>query len=168
MSRSNAHVRSTRDIPIGAGREPPLAAHLITPRAFYTHHGIYIGNGRVIHYAGLARGLWRAPVEEVSLDRFARGRALRIRRDRRLFDCGEVVERARSRLGERRYRVLTNNCEHFCAWVLLGECRSRQVERLRAAPRVLGRALTRMLGQYVGVIAARARLCCHPASLWYT
>jgi Lecithin retinol acyltransferase len=29
------------------GEEPPLAAHLITPRALYTHHGIYVGNGRV-------------------------------------------------------------------------------------------------------------------------
>ena len=25
---------------------------------------------------------------------------------------------ARSRLGERSYRILTNNCEHFCEWCL--------------------------------------------------
>jgi hypothetical protein len=53
-----------------------------------------------------------------------------------------VVERVRSRLGERRYRVLTNNCEHFCAWALRDERRSRQVERLRATPRALGRAIS--------------------------
>jgi hypothetical protein len=35
-------------------------------------------------------------------------------------------------LGENRYRVLTNNCEHFCAWALRDERRSMQVERLRA------------------------------------
>jgi hypothetical protein len=53
-----------------------------------------------------------------------------------------VVERVRSRLGERRYRVLTNNCEHFCAWALRDDRRSRQVERIRATPRVLKRAIS--------------------------
>ena len=122
---------------LGAGEEPPLASHLVSPRRFYSHHGIYVGNGRVIHYAGLAYGLRYGPVEDVSLERFAHGRRIRIRHDTVRFDRREVVERARSRLGESRYRVLTNNCEHFCAWVLRNESRSKQVERLRALPRVL-------------------------------
>jgi Lecithin retinol acyltransferase len=29
--------------------EPPLATHLVTPRALYSHHGIYVGRRRVIH-----------------------------------------------------------------------------------------------------------------------
>lgn len=29
----------------------PLGAHLVSPRKRYRHHGIYVGNGRVIHYA---------------------------------------------------------------------------------------------------------------------
>ena len=41
-----------------------------------------------------------------------------------------MIERARSRLGENRFRILTNNCEHFCAWVLRDERYSHQVERL--------------------------------------
>jgi lecithin:retinol acyltransferase len=141
MFRRTGHALVTHDSRLEPGDEPPLASHLVTPRALYTHHGIYIGNGRVIHYAGLARGLWRAPVEDVSLDCFARGRAIRIRRDRRVFDRGEVVERARSRLGERSYRILTNNCEHFCAWALRGESRSWQVERFIRLPRAAWRRL---------------------------
>ena len=121
--------------------EPPLAAHLVTPRALYTHHGIYVGNGRVVHYAGLAYGWWRGPVEDVSLERFASGHAIRVLHDRRRFDRRAVVERARSRLGERRYRVLTNNCEHFCAWALRDECCSWQVERVLRVPRAAWRAL---------------------------
>jgi Lecithin retinol acyltransferase len=31
--------------------------------------------------------------------------------------------------GENRYRVLRNNCEHFCEWFLRGESRGYQVER---------------------------------------
>lgn len=127
------------------GEEPPLASHLVTPRALYTHHGIYVGNGRVIHYAGLAYGLRRGPVEDVSLERFARGHAIRVRHDTRSFDRGAVVERARSRLGECRYRILTNNCEHFCAWVLRAEWRSTQVDLFRTSPQVLSRAICSLL-----------------------
>jgi hypothetical protein len=125
------------DLHLAPGDEPPLASHLVTPRALYTHHGIYVGDGRVVHYAGLAHRLRRRPVEQISLEHFAHGRTIWIRDDQRRFGSGEAVERARSRLGESRYRILTNNCEHFCAWVLRDECRSDQVERLCAAPRVI-------------------------------
>ena len=138
--RSNQHGEECLfpgDSLLGVGEEPPVASHLVTPRSFYSHHGIYIGNGRVIHYAGLACGLRYGPVEDVSLERFANGHCIRIRHDAVRFDRREVVERARLRLGERRYRVLTNNCEHFCAWVLRNESRSNQVERLRAIPQVI-------------------------------
>jgi hypothetical protein len=134
---------SARDSLLRAGEEPPIASHLISKRAFYTHHGIYAGNGRVIHYAGLAYGWGRGPVEDVPLDRFAHGHRIRVRRDLCRFDPCAVVERARSRLGERSYHVLTNNCEHFCAWALRDESRSQQVERLLCAPRVLCEAIVR-------------------------
>jgi len=123
--------------------EPPLASHLVSPRIFYEHHGIYVGNGRVIHYGGLARGLRHGPVEEISLERFAGGHQVRVRPGTRLFDRCEVVARARSRLGERSYRILTNNCEHFCAWALRDERRSGQVERLGAMPRALYTSIDR-------------------------
>jgi cytochrome c5 len=45
------------------------------------------------------------------------------------FPGVEAVTRARSRLGEDRYRVWTNNCEHFVHWCLSGIPRSTQVER---------------------------------------
>jgi HRAS-like suppressor 3 len=41
----------------------------------------------------------------------------------------EVVRRTRSRLGENDYRLLTNNCEHFCSWCLNGVSHSAQVQR---------------------------------------
>src|ERR1700733_10366617 len=82
-------------------REPPLGAHVVTPRRGYTHHGIYVGLGRVVHYRGLSRGLGRGPVEEVSLSEFAQGRPIWLRlEDSPWPNRDEVVRRARSRLGE--------------------------------------------------------------------
>jgi hypothetical protein len=109
-----------------------LGAHLVTPRRGYTHHGIYVGSNRVVHYAGWSRAaLTCRPVEEVSLEEFAGRRGVMQRQDSPLrFGPAEVVARARSRLGEDRYRIATNNCEHLCHWCRSGENRSAQVERL--------------------------------------
>jgi hypothetical protein len=112
-------------------RELPLGAHVVTPRHGYKHHGIYVGRGRVVQYGGLSRGFRLGPVEEVSVTQFAQGRPMWIRPGE--FggaDRPEVVSRARSRLGEDRYHLLTNNCEHFCEWCVHGEHRSRQVDEL--------------------------------------
>ena len=115
------------------GLEPPPGAHLGTPRLGYVHHGIYVGGGYVVHYAGYERGLLRRPVEEVELAQFRDGRSLWLATNvKPIFDHSEVIQRARSRLGESRYRLLTNNCEHFCEWCLNGKQRSYQVEALLA------------------------------------
>jgi hypothetical protein len=128
------------DVPLAAKEEPSLGSHLLTPRHGFIHHGIYVGFGRVIHYKSVVRQLHRGPLEEVSLASFALGRAIWVRAHAAPhFDCTEVTRRARSRLGEDRYRLLSNNCEHFCEWCLQDERRSYQVERLLALPRRLAR-----------------------------
>ena len=122
--------------------------HLIIYRRGYTHHGIYLGDGRVVHYAGRIKyphGL----IEEISLAEFSEGRALRAEKWRTgRFNGNEIVRRARSRLGERRYDLLTNNCEHFCNWCRLGENRSFQVELLTAPARLLRSAALRVCTTY--------------------
>ncbi len=138
------------DVALSPESEPPLGAHIVTPRRGYSHHGIYVGQGRVVQYGGLSRGLRRGPVEEVSLSQFAQGRPICHRPGESLwFDRDEVVRRARTRLGENRYNVLTNNCEHFCEWCVRGEHRSYQVDeiimRCSRAWRGLGEVLDRSL-----------------------
>jgi hypothetical protein len=123
---------------------------LVTPRRGYTHYGIYVGEGKVVQYGGMARGLRRAPVEEVSLEEFAAGRPVWVHHGRSpAFEANEVVRRARGRVGEDRYHVLTNNCEHFCEWCLRAEHRSEQVERWLSLPgRAVELALA-FLGRFV-------------------
>ena len=121
------------DEALDPGAEPPIGAHLMTPRRAYTHHGIYVGEGRVVQYGGLSRGLRRGPVEEVSLLQFARGREIWVRPEETShFNRENVIHRARLRLGEDRYHPLKNNCEHFCEWCVRGEARSYQVDELTA------------------------------------
>ena len=120
------------------------AAHLVTPRRRYVHHGIYVGAGRVIHYAGLCDSLKPLPIEDVGLDEFTDGRMLAwLPSTPRRFSAEVVVARARSRLGEDAYDLLRNNCEHFCHWCLDGRPRSEQVERFLALP---SRLVERVLG----------------------
>jgi len=102
----------------------------------YAHHGVYVGDGKVVHYAGLSRVWLARPVEEVSMAEFAQGRAIWVQpHTNPRFTPEEIVARAKSRLGEDDYRVASNNCEHFCEWCVQGESRSRQIETLRRTPR---------------------------------
>ena len=97
--------------------ELPIGAHLVTPRRFYRHHGIYAGGGRVIHYRGFKDLFRRGPVEEVTIEAFAKGGRVLVKSfPADPFAGAAAVERARSRLGEDRYRLLTNNCWHFAKW----------------------------------------------------
>jgi hypothetical protein len=135
--------------------KPSIGAHLITPRRGYTHHGIYAGHGTVLHYAGLARDFRAGPVEEVSLERFANGRPVHIEcRSTPALDEQDIVSRARSRLGENRYRLLTNNCEHFSEWSRFGTSRSPQVERLLSSAPTVIRTLVATIGR--GLVRIRS------------
>jgi hypothetical protein len=137
-ARRTATLGEQDDLPIAPSAELAPGAHLIVRHRGYTHHGIYVGGGKVVHYAGFFLSFHRGPVEEIALEDFASGRPVAVRREKPARYAPErVVERARSRLGEDRYRITTNNCEHFCEWCLRGESRSRQVERFIRWPGVV-------------------------------
>lgn len=107
--------------------------HLVTARSGYTHHGIYAGDGRVIHYSGLSDGLKAGAVEMVSLDSFGSGRPVAVRPEPlRIYKGKAAVDRALLRIGEDTYNVFTNNCEHFVNHCIFGVKVSQQVVGLAA------------------------------------
>ncbi len=56
-----------------------------------------------------------------------------------LYSPEETVARARSRVGEGRYNLATNNCEHFAIWCKTGVHESHQVNRwLERLSRIAG------------------------------
>lgn len=91
----------------------------------YKHHGIDCGDGTVIHY--------RKPsetIERTTLETFARGNPIYVAEygDGFGYIPDVVVERAESRLGEQKYNLLFNNCEHFASWCKTGVSESQQVK----------------------------------------
>lgn len=90
----------------------------------YQHHGIDVGDGSVIHY--------RKPseiIEQTSFDTFSKGNTVYVREYPQgfCFIPEVVVKRAFSRLGENKYNLLFNNCEHFATWCKTGVSESQQV-----------------------------------------
>jgi hypothetical protein len=143
---------------LARNEEPSLGVHLVTPRLGFTHHGIYVGGGNVVHYGGLSHYLPGGPVEEVSLESFMHGHTVWVRPHEAVrFDYAEVVRRARSRVGEDRYRLLSNNCEHFCEWCLHGEHRSYQVEKVLVLPRHVARMVNAVVVLVPGLRLQRVR-----------
>lgn len=97
---------------------------LLNLQGLYEHHGIDCGNGTVIHY--------RKPsetIERTSLDIFTRGNPTYIKEYPQGFSFIPeiVVQRAESRLGEKKYNLVFNNCEHFATWCKTGINDSKQV-----------------------------------------
>jgi len=115
--------------------EPPLGAHLSTPRTIYTHHGLYIGNGEVIHYSGLADGLSSGPVEKVDLTDFQYSGGVKkgykiISHPNASFAPQKIIDNAFKRLNEKDYGLITNNCEHFVHDCIYGQNKSQQVNNV--------------------------------------
>lgn len=110
-----------------------LGAHLVVKRKGCTHHGIYIGNGRVIHYACFSKAFKKDKVLETTYSKFADGAIVE---DYKLeyklkvyrYNPRDIIERAKSRLYEDKYNLVFNNCEHFANWCTHGDNYSSQCE----------------------------------------
>lgn len=97
----------------------------------YTHHGLGVGGDRVIHYSGLSNDLsTEGVIEEISLEEFAQGKEITVKPylDRH-HSCQASIIRAGLRLGEAKYHILHNNCEHFVEWCISGMHQSNQSTR---------------------------------------
>ena len=111
--------------------------HLSVTRIGYWHHGIYIGDGEVIHFNGApdaAGDLGLAIIQTDSLEFFSGDTIPEVvpYKEPR-YSAHEVVKRAHLRLGERGYSFITNNCEHFAHWCKTGVHSSEQSKNYIAA-----------------------------------
>lgn len=111
------------------------------------HHGLYVGDGQVIHLG--KSGL----VELSSLDEFSDGKAVRIID---IAGCATTaLERAYSQLGQRPYHLFHGNCEHFVNWCKTGKPSSEQVSNaIHLSTQAIAR--TGLLGKTVSKAASTA------------
>jgi len=108
-----------------------VGAHLIVKHFGYTHHGIYAGRGRVIHYSGFAHLFKKHPIEMTSLKNFSHGKKISVRHyEAPKYSGRTVVRRMRSRMHENQYHLIINNCEHLCSWAITGVESSPQVVKM--------------------------------------
>ena len=114
-----------------SSKKYPLGAHLIVYHFGYSHHGIYAGKGRVIHYSGFAHFFKKQPIEITSIQKFARGKKIIIRHyEHPKYKNRAIVRRMRSRMHENNYHLIINNCEHLCSWAITGIESSPQVVKM--------------------------------------
>lgn len=113
----------------------------------YWHHAIveriYVETDKldVIEYSNTAKeflnGNCSPPrkLNDIELAKVVRGRynfqsdVMYLMLHEHCFDRATVVERAKSKLGEKKYSPFINNCEHFAMWCKTGESSSDQVEK---------------------------------------
>ena len=108
--------------------------HLYVNRALgsFTHHGIDCGDGTVIHYKN-GDSIIRSTREF-----FSGGQPIQVRYYAQSDPPDLVLKRAFSRIGERDYHLIFNNCEHFATWCKTGQHQSNQVNQAMAASVVGG------------------------------
>jgi len=101
------------------------ADHLIVKRqhGLFHHHGIDLGDGTVAHY------LEGHQILRSSFQNFCCGEKVDVIVHANAYPTAITLQRAISRIGEERYNLLFNNCEHFANWCKTGRHKSLQVEK---------------------------------------
>ena len=143
--------------------------HLMVSCGTYQHHAIDMGDGRVIQYGGgeLSANNEVAIMPYETLTSIGEVFVL----DGPVsFSADEVIERAVSRIGEKNYSFLNNNCEHFVNWCRTGHADSRQVDRtirrlVSCAAKLSTKSTAKFISQRLGS-AADKRLTKPPTPLF--
>ena len=126
------------EIPEKVKKEPEPGDIIGDPRSLagynYEHYGVYIGDNKVIHYmtpnnSGKAED---GEVCETTLDgHFDKDKMFVLKFDKeKVLSHEETVKRAKSLIGEKKYDLISNNCEHFALWCKINIRKSYQIDSL--------------------------------------
>ncbi len=109
--------------------------HIFVKGWFYSHHGIYVGNGEVIHFDSSVKTKFSARIRRANLSLFGGGGKVRAVKYRNCDPADVVIARAETLLQGAagvRYDLLLNNCEHFATYCKTGSPNSEQVREASA------------------------------------
>ena len=96
-------------------------------RLLYSHHGIYAGEGIVIHFKGAEKEKKDPVVRKTEIEKFLNGGKLKRRDYKKRLPHAETLRIAKEHLSRRGYSLAFNNCEHFATYCAIGKKRSKQI-----------------------------------------
>ena len=117
-----------------------LGDHIYVRRRVYSHHGIYAGDGNVIHYTGEEKEKKDPLIRETDIEAFLKVGKLRRRDYKKRLPPSETLSLAKKHLSDNSYSLVFNNCEHFVTYCATGKRKSRQLRE--AVGGLVGIALT--------------------------
>jgi len=117
-----------------------LGDHIYVRRLVYSHHGIYAGDGNVIHYTGEEKEKKDPLIRETDIEAFLKDGKLRRRDYKKRLPPSESLSLAKKHLSDNSYSITLNNCEHFATYCAAGKRKSRQLRE--AVGGLVGIALT--------------------------
>lgn len=106
----------------------PKADHIFVNKGAYTHHGIDIGYGKVVHFTGEPGSKSNACIAETSIEDFACGGEIQVVEYAKCLPVNETIAVAKQRIGETGYNLVFNNCEHFARFCKTKQHESEQVK----------------------------------------
>jgi hypothetical protein len=137
--------------------------HIFVSTELYTHHGIDLGDGTVVHWTatdpgsnhllGLIGSKVQAEIRRTPLARFSQCQPMWVRQYGECDAAETVIARALSRVGDRGYHLADNNCEHFACWCKTGRHHSEQVKNV-AAVVAGGAGVVTAVGVGIAVVSA--------------
>ena len=108
----------------------------------YSHHGIYAGNGQVLHFKGAVKEKKDPTVILSDMDTFLNNGKLQRRTYKKRLPHAETLQIAQAHLARKGYSLVFNNCEHFATYCASGEKKSTQVHRIIGGMATLTLAVT--------------------------
>jgi hypothetical protein len=130
------------------------ADHIYVSHRAYTHHGIDIGDGTVVH-----RTRATGRVTRISFSEFAGNRVVHHFHSPDADDPDTVIERALTSVDAPGYCLVRGNCEHFATWCQTGRSRSSQVLRIhRQVAALSGRLMTTQVSKGAAKLTGKSLL----------
>lgn len=117
-----------------------IGDHIRVKRPYYYHHGVYVGDGMVIHFTGEKNDSVLEPekviVRKTPIEFFANGEIvekakLSFLEKRHAKDAKTRIQDAEKALGETGYDFLHNNCEDFANRICYDKKLTSQVNEVK-------------------------------------
>jgi hypothetical protein len=110
--------------------------HLVVQREWYTHHAIYMGKGRVVHFAPDPQGRVKKSVRRSSFKEFLNNsESVSVRQYKKATLAAEETCNLAREIAKRsqegdfsEYDLAENNCEHLATYCKTGKRKSAQVD----------------------------------------